>query len=68
MMTEAELRARVEALKAESSDAESAHWDEDQIYKDVLRAIARGEAIPDPETLASVALELIDIDFPRWYA
>ena len=67
-MTEAELRARVDALKAESGDAEVAHWDEDTIYKDVLHAIARGEAIPDAETLASVALEIIDIDFPRWYA
>ena len=68
MMTEAELRARVEALRADHSDSEAAHSDEDGIYRDVLHAIARGEAVPDAATLASIALEVDDMDFARWYA
>ena len=68
MMTEAELRDRVEKLRANHADCETAHGEEDDIYKDVLHAIARGEAYPDAATLASIALEVSDFGFDGWYA
>lgn len=68
MMTEQELRTRVDQLKDNHDDDEVAHSEEDRIYKDVLRAIASGEAVPDAATLATIALECDDLDFYRWCA
>lgn len=49
------------------SDYESLHGCEEQLYKDVLEAIADGQC-DDPVGCAKVALTAADIRYPRWYA
>jgi hypothetical protein len=46
---------------------DEAHWMEDKLHRDVLRAIARGECA-DPAACALAALETVTIGFERWYA
>jgi hypothetical protein len=65
-VTVEEVRRQVEELRAHHDDPEGAHGDEDQLHEDVLRAIADGA--PNAAELAALALQTIDIDFPRWYA
>jgi len=42
------------------------HIAQDEIFEKVLRAIASGES-EDPVALCKKALEILEIDFPRWY-
>lgn len=48
------------------SDPEAAHALEDDLWEDVLRAIAAGA--DEPEKLAREALLTQEVKFPRWYA
>ena len=48
-------------------DNEGAHIAEDELYMDVLKAIAEGRC-DDPAACASEALKSDNIDFVRWYA
>ncbi len=68
-MTTEDVLTRVEAIRASTTgygDPEAAHIEEDDLYKDVLRAIANGAENADG--LAAQALAVADMDFPRWYA
>lgn len=65
-MTVGSVAAQVMALRRMLDDPEQAHIAEDQMYIDVLRAIADGAA--DPAKLALVALAATEIDYERWYA
>jgi hypothetical protein len=69
-MTHAEVLERLADIRrvaVEEEDPEAAHGMEDRLMKDVLRAIASGEG-DRPEVLATAALSVDTLDFPRWYA
>lgn len=66
-MTEDELQQRVDALRELHGDDEMAHSQEDEIWADVLRAIASGYGA-SPMRLAQIALTTREIKFCRWYA
>jgi hypothetical protein len=63
-----DVEARVREVRdmAERGDFEMAHSLEDQLYADVLEAIADGYA--DTAALASEALLTKEIEFDRWFA
>lgn len=65
-MTIEEVAERVEKIRAEADDPETAHSWEDRLHQDVLRAIKNGAANPD--LLAGAALATESIRFPRWCA
>jgi len=66
-MTVAGILKRVEDIRKRAAppslDDESAHGHEDDLHKDVLRAIANGAS--SPSLLARAALETSKIKFPR---
>lgn len=57
----------VEEIKDEELDPEVAHLLEDNLYEQVLNAIASGKC-SDPKSFAKEALKTKDILFRRWYA
>lgn len=58
---------RIESIKSKSTyDPEVAHGKEDDLYLDVLVAIAEGA--PNAKELAAEAIKTQGIDFPRWCA
>jgi hypothetical protein len=61
-----EIRTRVARIEAIRHDDEVAHSMEDDLYADVLRAIANGAE--NAAELAREALRTGDIDFARWTA
>lgn len=65
-MTVKEILKRVAEIKQAKGDDEKAHGLEDQLYHDVLVAIARGSKKADE--LALAALETRYIEFSRWCA
>ncbi|UNY40688.1 hypothetical protein KLEB271_gp63 [Bacillus phage vB_BauS_KLEB27-1] len=67
-MTVDDVRKRVEVIRneAEAADNETAHSMEDELYAEVLKAIANGA--DNPEKLAAEALETEKIEFYRWYS
>lgn len=62
----AEIRRRVDAIRASMRDNERAHDLEDDLYRDVLWTIAIGA--PNAAELANAALLAAEIDYQRWYA
>lgn len=62
-----DVRLRVEAISAARRDDAVAHDMEDDLFADVLRAIAGGQCA-DPSALAYAALASLDIGFSRWCA
>lgn len=63
-----EVRRRLDAIEAAgNSDSEKAHALEDDLYKDVLHAIAQGQVF-DIRAMAALALCAEKIEFPRWCA
>ena len=65
-MTIQEVKIRIKAIAAVADDDEVAHRMEDELFRDVLEAIADG-AVHGP-ALAAMVLETDDIDFNRWCA
>lgn len=67
-LTLADVEARVQNVRETiaGADAESAHCEEDQIYRDVLAAIAAGQR--GAKELAAAALKASEIEYERWYA
>lgn len=65
-MTVDEVHAAVAAIDQASGDPETAHGLEDDLRRDVLRAIANGA--PDGAALAAAALQTEEFDFDRWCA
>lgn len=68
-MTVDEVRARVEDIRDAAMnlrDDEAAHLREDDLWRDVLRAVADGAA--DPAGLARAALATLDLEFGRYCA
>jgi hypothetical protein len=53
----------------EASDPESAHGDEDELWYDVLAAIASDTLVDcSPSEAAVMALTSATVEFPRWRA
>lgn len=59
--------ARLEMIKSQAHDDESAHSLEDHLYFDILKAISEGRC-QYPKTCAELAIKSQDIDFARWCA
>ena len=66
LMTLADIKARIKAIKACAHDAEKAHGMEDDLYRDVLEAIANDCLAPI--VFAKEVLKAGKIDFARWGA
>jgi len=64
IMTKNEVKKRVKDIKDSADDYESAHSMEDDLYQDVLNAIAEGAE--DAAVLAKEALKTTKINFPRY--
>lgn len=62
-----QVRARVALIEKMTGDDEGAHAAEDELYADVLTAIATDVAL-DPKEMARAALKTSGIHFGRWYA
>jgi hypothetical protein len=45
--------------------SEKAHIEQDKLFKDVLEGIANGAE--DPVGLAEAALQVLNLEFTRWY-
>ena len=63
-MTEQDVQERVEEIRRVALDYEDAHGKEDDLYRDVLQAIADGSG-KDPMSLAQAALKTQGIEFQR---
>ena len=61
------VKSRVAEIRRAKNDAEHAHGLEDELYEDVLRAIARG-ACEDVAACCKAALATKRMKFPRWTA
>jgi hypothetical protein len=66
VVTVKDIAARLEEIRAIATDDEMAHSAEDDLWRDVLTAIAAGS--PDAALLAAKALESWEIEFSRWCA
>lgn len=65
-MTVTQIQRRVRKIESQSRDSESAHVEEDNLYLDVLRAIAAGA--DNAGELAAEALKANKLTFDRWYS
>jgi hypothetical protein len=61
-----DVEGRVAAIREVAADWEAAHSWEDQLWLDVLRAIADGA--PNPKELARAAVATASIPFARYCA
>lgn len=66
-MEREQVEARVRAIADTAEDPEVAHTLEDELYLDLLRAIATGEC-RNPRDAALAAIQAAHLDFPRWHA
>ena len=66
-MTIKDILARIAEINAVADDNERAHSLADDLWEDVLRAIAAGTLGCDPREACNVALTAID-NICRWYA
>jgi len=60
------IKERVALVELAKDDPESAHIVQDDLWYSVLVAIAEGTE--NASELARAALQVIDIDYPRWHA
>lgn len=70
-ITVTDIRQRVEEIRRHVRDPEKAHSLEDDLWEDVLLAIATMPYSTDSSQaidLAEACLETLRIDFPRWSA
>ena len=65
-MTIEEIKERLKAIETIKDDDEVAHILQDELYEDVLHAIAEGSE--NAKDLAIEALKVMYIDFARWFA
>jgi hypothetical protein len=66
-MTPLEIRERVARIEGMKGDDEAAHTEEDDLWSDVLTAIASG-ACHSPGACAAEAIKTKAIRFSRWCA
>ena len=61
-----EIANRVAHITRNVDDPEVAHAQEDQLFAEVLKAIAAGA--PNAQEMAQAAIKSLDLKFPRWCA
>lgn len=61
------IQEQVEKIKRSTGDYELAHGLEDDLFEDVLTAIAEGSC-EDPKACAKEAIKSTDIEFARYCA
>jgi hypothetical protein len=66
-MTVKDVAEQLAAIERSARDPEAAHSMQDDLFRDVLGAIANGKT-ETPTMLAAAALMVDDIEFPRWMA
>lgn len=66
-MTVYDVELAVESIRAIAADDEEAHIREDNLYQQVLTAIAERRT-DDPSGIAAAALKTRAIEFSRWCA
>ena len=66
MLTIDEVRRRTAGIDDIADDPETAHRQEDRLYRDVLNAIAAGA--PNPAELAKAALVTQEYNLDRYYS
>jgi hypothetical protein len=66
-MTVEEVEREVTRIRGMAGDDEAAHSAEDDLWENVLRAVASGET-DDSAGIAAAALKTKTIDFARWCA
>lgn len=67
-MTVDDVMKRVDVIRECVGDPEAAHGMEDQLWHDVLIAIAIDDVEGDPSAIALAAASTWSIEFPRWSA
>lgn len=65
-MTPDEVIIRIKEIETLQFDDEVAHGREDDLYEDVLEAIAKGD--PNAKELAEAVLKTKELKFSRWCA
>lgn len=68
MMTIQDVLDRVKKVQGFRHDPEAAHSTEDDLWRDVLREIAKGRTGKWCEAAADAALKTDAIEFERWCA
>lgn len=69
MLTIEEAKRRVQEIAdMDHHDGEQPHQAEDELYLDVLETIAQMDDAPKAKELATIALQVRTMSFPRWYA
>ena len=64
-----DVKAKVAEIEAIKTDDETAHSMEDDLYSEILQAVASGELKgAAAKGCAAEALKTRDIGFSRWYA
>lgn len=63
-----QIKETIAQINEIKSDYEAAHSMEDELFQDVLRAIANFDDEDDPRELAREALKSLDLDFARYMA
>ena len=56
---------RLEKIRDRADDPENAHYQEKELWQEVLEWAAAGR---DVQSAAKEALKTTEIDFPRWFA
>lgn len=64
-MTIQNIERRIEMIRGLGWDFEAQHAEEDQLFKDVLRAISEEESLENARDLAAAALECCKLQFTR---
>lgn len=67
-MTVKDVIKRLNEIREAKDNPEDAHWMEDALWQDVLKAIAAGDCVDDPKDIARDALRSLDIEFRRWHS
>jgi len=67
LLTNEEIKVRVEQIREVAHDDEHAHGLEDFLWRDVLEAISKNQ-VESPSTAAFLALRTREIEFARWRA
>jgi hypothetical protein len=67
-MLRTEVEKRIEKIRRDADDPESAHILEKQLWRDILKEVAECHCCTKCKKMARLALTTEDISFPRWYA
>jgi len=68
-MTKQDVIDRLNSIRDQARDDEAAHDEQDELFREVLTAIASGDVgLRQARTIAAEALLVDEIEFGRWMA